>query len=296
MERIDASCNLFQNDTSPEEAQQSKVVSRFHTGADDLDQIDQYIEFEGQSSITGVWAVTVPVIGTDGYQNTPNNQHQDLVVWTGQMLRSLTFNFVEETSIYDLTLYKYRVSPDALSAPKLDYYQTIEGFANLTSMKLSVPIFLSKPNFYQADPYYANKIEGMQQPNDPDNYDIIIEIEPWTGSTMEAHQRFQINLFLNAEVYSLMDLVGVNVTQDTIYPIVSVDETSEVTEDIADHFYQIVFRARMIFNVSFYVGISVGSVACIAGVYWFTSSLWRLKKRGRPDETVNSTPNDHTEP
>jgi len=273
-----APCNLFINDTSAAEAQATKPISLFYTGKNEISQIGQYINFQGQTNISGVWADAIEVKGTEGFQFGPNNDKADVFVWTAEMMRSVEFHFEEDSAIYDLSLYKYYPIDSVFGAPEPEYYQTIAGFANLTNLKQNVPIFISPTNLYSVDPAYQAKVNGMN-PTGPEDDGIVIEIEPYTGATMRAHKRFQINVFLDPFTSSQLNGMNFNTSKNTFYPVLYLDETSQVTKDIADKFYQIVFRARMVFNVSFYLGVIMGSFLTLLGFYFVVSSLWRMHRR-----------------
>lgn len=59
-------------------------------------------------------------------------------------------------------------------------------------------MFISKPHFLDADPYYASRVEGMQ-PN-RSLHDENLMIEPMSGIAMQVVQRGQLNLYVTASL------------------------------------------------------------------------------------------------
>jgi len=176
----DAASNLAVNDTSPEEAQKTKLTNTLYTGIGDVNLIDQYILYEGRENVT-VWASLENVSGTEGTQFSPDVHDQNLLVWSPELLRSLVFDYLEDTSIYDLTLLRYVLSPSVM-APNPKFFQTIQGFANISGLRQGAPVYVCKSNMYQVDPFYIAKINGMQP--DPENDEITLDVEPYTGASM----------------------------------------------------------------------------------------------------------------
>lgn len=60
------------------------------------------------------------------------------------------------------------------------------------------PVFISKPHFLDADPYYASRVAGMQ-PN-RSLHDENLMIEPMSGVAMQVVQRGQLNLYVTASL------------------------------------------------------------------------------------------------
>lgn len=54
-----------------------------------------------------------------------------------------------------------------------------------------VPIVLSAPHFYNADPILESSVEGLKSAID--KHDTYLDIEPLTGVTLSAYKRGQVN-------------------------------------------------------------------------------------------------------
>ena len=59
-------------------------------------------------------------------------------------------------------------------------------------------MFISKPHFLDADPYYASLVVGMY-PN-RSLHDENILVEPMSGVAMQVQQRGQLNLYVTASL------------------------------------------------------------------------------------------------
>jgi hypothetical protein len=63
--------------------------------------------------------------------------------------------------------------------PNPDFYQSVPGFANMTSAFHS-PIFMGNPHMFLADPKWREKIKGMK-PTNPNVDQNLIDVEPNLG-------------------------------------------------------------------------------------------------------------------
>mmetsp|Transcript_25901 Transcript_25901/g.36439 ORF Transcript_25901/g.36439 Transcript_25901/m.36439 type:complete len:781 (+) Transcript_25901:140-2482(+) len=265
---------LAQNDTSEAWVVQNKVPNTYHTGHDDIDKINKMELYEGLDQIDGVWANPEKVAGTDGTQFKPFVDTGDtLEVWPTELLRSLNFKYEKTVTNYDITLYRFTMADKEFEIDP-DYFQTVDGFANVTSVNNGNPIFLSMPNMYGVDPDYRNLVEGMHPKKTND--EIQLDIEPLTGKTMEGHRRFQLNLYVKD---SLLDLWNTQAASDIYFPLISVDETSVLTAEQADQFKTKVYTPYLAFTISFVVGLSVGGTLLAAGAIFTAWGGYQYYKR-----------------
>lgn len=68
-----------------------------------------------------------------------------------------------------------------------------QGLLNVTKCYRKIPAFVSKPHFLDGDASLVNAIVNMSAPN-RDLHDTVVDLEVWTGSAMEAHERLQVNV------------------------------------------------------------------------------------------------------
>jgi len=73
------------------------------------------------------------------------------------------------------------------------------GLLNISSCWYGAPVFASYPHFYQADPYYADQVEGMKP--DKDRHAMVIMLEPKTGMVLEIKARIMANLLVEPKTH-----------------------------------------------------------------------------------------------
>jgi hypothetical protein len=102
---------------------------------------------------------------------------------------------------HGVTLRRYGVNPkDAENATmnpeQAQFYNfSPDGLGNLTQVA-TLPLFISKPHFLDADPWYVSSLVGMQ-PN-RDIHDVYLDVEPNTGALFRVRNRCQTNYQLNS--------------------------------------------------------------------------------------------------
>ena len=229
-----AAVNIFSNIHNVSEAIE-KGTDRYtiKTGKGDINEVGQRIEFNGQDEIT-IWAETFDVKGTGGTQFAPGiSQDDELEVFSSDFMRTLEFDFHRTTSIYDIELYQFKFD-DGTFEPNPDYYMCIDGCANVYPCQ-GIPAYLSKPHFLDGDPILTSSVSGMK-PNKED-HDTYFEVEPITGITMKGRTRMQVN-FMTSQT----DLWYPNITE-AMMPIVWFEDRSEITEELAEDFKDLVYGA-----------------------------------------------------
>ena len=69
------------------------------------------------------------------------------------------------------------------------------GVQNVTQCKMKSPAFLSRPHFYNADPFYADQFQYGINP-DPSRHESHFLIEPKSSIPLEVSIRLQLNILL----------------------------------------------------------------------------------------------------
>lgn len=102
---------------------------------------------------------------------------------------------------HGVTLRRYEVNPkdseNVTSNPAQGQYYNYSpnGLGNLTQVA-TLPLFISKPHFLDADPWYVSSVVGMQ-PN-REIHDVYLDVEPNTGALFRVRNRCQTNYQLNS--------------------------------------------------------------------------------------------------
>lgn len=157
-----------------------------HTGVDDLAKVAQYIEWNGNTSMSA-WGnpYASKINGTGGYSFHPGvSKDETLYVFIDELFRSGYFKYSCDIIDHGIRLYKFILPDDELK----NTTQKAAGFPGdnpngvLDMSKVvdaNVPIFASKPHFLHADPTFRDGVVGMD-PN-PDIHDSYLAVEPITG-------------------------------------------------------------------------------------------------------------------
>jgi hypothetical protein len=203
--------------------------------------IDQYIIWNGYSNIS-IWKDIILIKGTDGTQFHPNlNQNELLSVWSSDFYRTIYLNYSETVNTFGIKLFRYKLSNQVFNINET-FYQNIYGFINLTAIPSTngLPLFISKMNMLDVSNEWINKINGII-PNETTD-DPYFDVEPITGITMNAQEKFQLNLFLSNNT-NYFNFFNQNVTTGLFYPLTVIYQSSEITESQANSFKNSVYLA-----------------------------------------------------
>jgi len=121
---------------------------------------------------------------------------------------------------------------------------------------------LSKPHFLDADPFYREQVIGMK-PN-RELHDISINVEPITGSVFQAFKRLQINIKIQPGLFLERD-----VEKDLLFPVVWIEETSQISSSLAKEFRDSVYGARDLISITKYAGLISGAVLSLICIVLF---------------------------
>lgn len=259
-----ATVALATNMTSEKDALNGEFTSFHYTGKGNIDNIARYIDYCGVRVYPAgtMWAEAERVDGTEGLQFRPSlDSGEELTVWSYELVRQIPLHYDEGVTLKGIDLYRYHVSR-RFFLPQAKYYQTITGFANMTHVYNNVPIFISKPNMLDCEAEWRDKLVGMQ-PSDAD--DTVLDIEPYTGYTMNVAKQLQINIYV-ASAGSPLDLYNKDFLKEVIYPVFYANQQATIGDSEASDFKDQVYLLLTIRIVVFWVGIAVGSLLAAIGL------------------------------
>jgi len=239
----------------------------------------QYFQWKGENSLTvelgascpqlppGTCAGTKPypiwgdelanrVTGSNGVQFQRGlKEGGSVVAWVDELSRHAPI--VNTASITDkgISLLRYSLAPWLLqnssqvpaNAPY--YADRWNGLLDISRSKQTLPLFMSKPHFLDADAVLAEDVIGLQANRDA--HDTSIDVEPMTGVTMRATKRLQINY--QVQPWYVVSSLGVNInwypnTAGTLgqrlTPVLWVEESAEISNSKADEFTSKVYGAQ----------------------------------------------------
>jgi len=242
------------------------------TGKDNIDNLQQTTKWKGKSSLT-FWNTTYGnmINGTDGTHFCPRPSKTERVyIFVSDVCRSLYVTYQREQYLKDIKLQRY-TTPDelfqnstinkenaAFCVPKC--YGT--GLLHIGQcLPMGPPILMSGPHFYQGDPSLYEAIDGLH-PN-AEKHGTYLYVEPYTGITMKAHKRLQVNIDIsNTKGYeTLMKKV-----RSVMFPIMYIDEHGEVSNADAKKFKNQVYFAVSLGEYLQYGLIGLGGLLIVTAV------------------------------
>ncbi|KAG4079636.1 hypothetical protein HA402_010416 [Bradysia odoriphaga] len=124
-------------------------------------------------------------------------------IFVSDMCRDLKLEYEKDVDVNGMLSYKFSGAQRSIDNGSL-YEENLcfdaaeglySGVLNVSSCRYGVPVFVSYPHFFAADPYYREQVDGM----DPveEKHQFYMSLEPSTGVVMDVAARLQLNLLIN---------------------------------------------------------------------------------------------------
>ena len=166
-------------------------------------QLDWSLETASEKGYVLVYGTSYAnrIEGSDGRTFGAPVDYDKVQIYVSDIYRS-SFSIYEKTTDdwHGVKLRKYIVNlkdaENATTNPENAQFYNFapNGLGNLTQVA-TLPLFISKPHFLDADPWYVQSVVGMQ-PN-REIHDVHFELEPNTGALFRVRNRCQTNYQLN---------------------------------------------------------------------------------------------------
>jgi CD36 family len=255
------------NDTSPDACLAARPPDYFLTGANDTALVGQELTFDGMAEFPSSWyAFTYHVHGSnsDGQFVPQMEPDTDLYVFDNNFMRTLKATHIANTTIRDVKVYKFWLSPENFDVPQPDFYMRdgFQGFCNLTGPQQGAPIFLSQAHMYGADSRWPSQVIGQNAP-DVDVDPTYILIEPYSGKAVATNQALQLNIYVPPQPnwFALSPLGNANMRADTMFPIAIIRQesalSSENADQVHDQLYFGIYVRKIFFGVLFGLGLAL---------------------------------------
>ncbi|XP_063927143.1 protein peste-like [Zophobas morio] len=149
------------------------------------------------------------------------------------------------------------------------------GVFNISRCRYGSPAFGSLPHFHKAEPYFNSLVEGLHP--EKEKHDFYIVVEPYTGFTLQARARLQINLLLHS-------IPGVTIYENVptaFLPIMWFDHRIDVPDSE-------LFMLKQILNVR-WISTTIGVVMMVAGLLLVLYFIMKQRRRNvRMKETLQN--------
>jgi hypothetical protein len=178
------------------------------------------------------------VKGTVGDLFPPGqNRSTPLQIFVPDICRYFELDYAEDTEVLGIPGFTYVGGKTLLDNGTLDPKSRCncagvcapQGVLNVSACRFGAPGFLSYPHFLDSDPYFREKINGMNP--DRKRHQTYFTLEPTTGIPLEVAGRFQINLLLQPSEYIKL-YSGV---PTIFFPMFWFEESVKITPELAQH-------------------------------------------------------------
>jgi len=237
---------------SSQEAQRnhSKKPDQYWTGTNDTTRAFWYKEWEGMSSLS-YWGGgdSSLLYGTDGTSFHPNLLTMPpLTIFADGIFRHVNVVANSTVVIKGITMNDYQVNVSDFGNVSTNpnyYLYGPPGLINITqplkeTTGIGVPMFISKPYFLSADPYYGEQVQFLDEPEDVDSH---FYIEPYTGVMMHGARKLQINVRIKESFLLYPQL------KETVFPLCWTILDGMVSDTQADQFKDSVYYVLWITDI-----------------------------------------------
>lgn len=156
-----------------------------HTGVDDIRQFGMLKNWNFKDTNGAFEGDCGRIHGSAGEFFAPK-QHRfsTISIFSPDMCRSIPLDYEKDVDVHGLLAFKFSggqrsidngsMYPENLCfAPGDGAYS---GVLNISSCRFGVPVFMSYPHFFGADPYYIEQVEGMNP--DEEKHQFYMALEP----------------------------------------------------------------------------------------------------------------------
>jgi len=199
------------------------------------------------------------------------------------VMRSLDLQTSNEiVKEHGIEMYRFRIVPSDLQNETQNpinsgFYQFGPfGVFNRTSTAQGAPLFLSKPHFLDADPFYLQNLIGLN----PNRilHDSWIDVEPITGTTMNAVERLQVNLEISPSLLLYQNVKPV------LQPVLWIQQYSTIPKNLAHQFRETVYLAEKVSNILKYIALIAGPIFAVLSLIFVGIHLVLVKRKKRKNE------------
>eukprot|EP00753_Platysulcus_tardus_P001348 PLAT1129.2.p1 GENE.PLAT1129.2~~PLAT1129.2.p1 ORF type:complete len:759 (+),score=332.40 PLAT1129.2:19-2295(+) len=258
-----------------EQALATVPPTTLYTGKGDVGRINSYKLWQGQKTID-TWDAKEVVAGTDGSAwglNVGISSTLPIFVASTRRDTKLVNPTGEVVHFEGIKLGRHRLDDDVWKVNS-EFDMRFDGVWNLTTIHRGSPICVTRPHLYGVDPLLQGLIDGMNP--DPKLHTTTVDVEPVSGTTMQASKVAQVNLFLrnNTGYFDggfggcVWPICTPNVPTGRLYPLAWYSMDAGVSAADAKKFRDSVYMAQKLKLGLLISGGTVGCLLLIAAVYY----------------------------
>uniref|UniRef100_A0A1L8DJS2 Sensory neuron membrane protein 2 n=1 Tax=Nyssomyia neivai TaxID=330878 RepID=A0A1L8DJS2_9DIPT len=272
---------------------------RVHSGRVEPRDVQQIITWENKIALDvwpnnadGTTSVCNEIRGSDGAAFRPLQETgESAFIFNTDICQTVRLEYDGQGEYEGIPAFKYTASPSFIAQIGPEYNNSCfcinhipggivqeNGCLYPGAMDLSTcqgaPLLLTKPHLLGADHYQAF-VHGLSP--DPEKHDIIVLVEPNTGSPLMAASRVQFNQFLRPVQH-------VEITQNlghSIVPILWIEEGIELNDELVDFIRSSLVDVLVILDAVHWTLFAVGLALFIAMLTWLIVVLVKRRQHNQ---------------
>jgi hypothetical protein len=269
------------NFTSEDDAREIQLEWAFNTGRNTRDEVRRQLMWKSTKQVDDLWfeddgvtPINEYVRGTDATQFPSKlKEGQRVDVWEKDIIRTVYLRNEdnERSTFRGIDLLNFRVEAETYYScenyqPNCKFDMHENGLINLQIIALGIPLYASQAHMYGVDAQYADTVSGLSP--DRDAHTSYINVEPYTGITMNAGKVAQIQIRVGHTPSGRYD----NLYDGSYLPIFWYIEGGDINKKLADEFKEgVVFGRGFIKFAEIFFPV-VGSLMLVAGLFF----SWKL--------------------
>ncbi|XP_072040068.1 lysosome membrane protein 2-like [Amphiura filiformis] len=228
--------------------------------------------------------------GSDGTYNHPFwSEHREEYLFSSDACRSVIMKFERHTRIKGIPTMKFSIPSFALQSgktyppnagfciPDSDHCLP-DGLLNISQCQGGAPAIMSLPHFLFVDDDVRAKVDGLYP--DAEKHNAFINVEPYTGASLEGALRMQFNIWME----KFVDASQMKNLPTLPFPVMWVNQHGTVNSDSADTIKAKLITPIFITNIAKWCLIGLGGAILIIVL---SVAVFRKLKRKAPTKSVN---------
>jgi len=224
-------------------------------------------------------------------------------LWTNEVQRAVRLVLVDGVTFKGINMNRYQIDPTQIlnssnNPANTNYLQNVaDGIIPMQRYFGGADFFLSQPHFLGANiTMILSRLDPTSTIDPIDSFDghkTYLDIEPYTGKTMSARKRLQVNIMLSSRRYVLDGPYGAVVANypdknfPIFVPIVWAEEGNDISDSDAASFVTDVYDLRTMVNNAMIGGIVAGGAFGIIMV--FVACCVHRRQKGAQKDYMGGT-------
>ena len=184
----------------------NSLPSTISTGVGDIDNIGQYVQWQGNVGQLQVWPNGMganDINGTEGLFFHPFLQEgEEIQIYVDDTFRSFTLVQTDTVNLMGVNAFRFMFVNSTFESAFTNPENARWGSFNPDGLFFLgptqdpvVPVFGSKPHFLDGDPVLLEKVNGLSP--DRQLHESFVDIEPTTGANVQVNIQIQLNAQVN---------------------------------------------------------------------------------------------------